>query len=207
MLFLIRSTFISKKIHQKRIGRGTQISGRGIPKNLKELEQSGGGLKAKGIVGKTGDLLMVIETGNVDVSEQAARGLLDQMYDSKNKWSAAGEQGAQLKRALEKSIKDKNSEGIKAILKALALTNDFKVVPLLIDGMYYEDDPEVQLEARKALCLISRKFNGFGKIYPEEATKEEWQAEIDRWVGWYKSVRPESAYEDDVDLLTSVEKK
>ncbi len=207
VLFLIRSTYISQKIHQKRIGRGTQISGRGIPKNLDELQQEGGGLKAKGIVGKTGDLLVAIETGNVDISERAARGLLDQMYDSKNKWSAAGEQGAQLKRALEKSIKSKNSEGIKAILKALALTNDFRVVPLLIDGMYYEDDPEVQLEARRALCLISRKFNGFGKIYPEEATKEEWQDEIDRWVAWYKAVRPESAYEDDVDLLTSVEKK
>ena len=60
---------------------------------------------------------------------------------------------------------------------------------------------EVQLAAHQALCLISRKFNGFGAIYPEEATLEEWKEEIERWKKWYRSVRPEASFEDEVDLV------
>ena len=47
---------------------------------------------------------------------------------------------------------------------------------------------------------MSRKFNGFGTIYPEEATKEQWEEEIARWREWYKKVRPEASFEDEVEV-------
>src|SRR5207244_4267214 len=155
VLFLVRSTYISRHIHVKRLGRGTLVSGRGIPANLAELEQVGGQFKAKAIRGKTGDLLQLIETGKPDQAEGAAEGLLKGMYTKK--WTAGGQDGDRLRRALEKGFETKNSAVIKAALKGLALTGDFRVVPLLIDGMYYEEDEEVMLAARDSLCLISRK--------------------------------------------------
>jgi hypothetical protein len=205
VLFLVRSTGISQKKHRDRlIGRGTQIAGHGLPRDLSEVSQRAGGIRSTGRTGSAGKLLVDIASGGPD-AERAAVGLDKQLYQ--HKWTTAGEQGAQLKRALDRSISERNSEGIKATLKALALTNDLRVVPLLIDGMYYEHDPEVQLQARKALCLISRKFNGFGSLYPDEATAAEWQQEIDRWVAWYRSVRPEAAYEDEPDMLASAGKR
>jgi hypothetical protein len=200
VLFLVRSTQVSVKIHQRRIGRGTLISGRGLPQNLAELEQTATGFKAKAIRGKTVDLLQMLETGKQDQLEGAAIGLIKQMYEDKEKWTAVSERADQLKKIYERGLKLKNAEMLKASMKGLALTGDYRVVPILIDGMYYEADPEVQLDARLALCKISRKFNGFGTIYPAEATKEEWEEEIARWKDWYRMVRPESAFEDDVEI-------
>ena len=101
-----------------------------------------------------------------------------------------------LVRQLAEGFETKDSVAIKSALRNLALTGNYRVVPLLIEGMYYEDDAEVQLAARDALCLISRKFHGFG--YPEEPTLEEWLEEIEKWKAWYRSVRPEAALEDDI---------
>ena len=196
VLFLIRSTHISVKIHQRRIGRGTLVSGRYLPQNLAELEQTATGFKPKAIKGKTGELLDKIETGKMEELQGAALGLVSQMYEKK--WTAVGEEGDRLKKMYEKGVKAKDPEVIIAALKLLARTGDYRVVPLLIDGMYYEDEPEVQLEARKSLCKISRKFNGFGTM--DEATKTEWEEEIQRWRDWYRTVRPEAAYEDDVEV-------
>jgi hypothetical protein len=198
VLFLVRSTKRSIDTHQKHIGRGTLVSGRGLPQNLADVEQTAGGFKAKAIRGKTGDLLQILETGQQEQLEGAAVGLIKQMYDDKDKWTAISDRADQLKKVYERGLKLQNAEMLKAAIKGLALTGDYRVVPILIDGMYYEDDPEVQLEARRALCKISRKFNGFGTIYPEEATAEEWMEEIERWSEWYRMVRPEAAYEDDV---------
>jgi hypothetical protein len=203
VLFLIRSTHISQKIHNRRLGRGTLISGRGLPKNLADMEQTAGGLKAKAVTGKIGDLLGKVESGKAEELEAVALGALAKIYEKK--WSAGGDEGDKLRKYYQRGVATKNPELIKFAMKALALSGDYRVVPLLIDGMYYEDDAEVQLAAHQALCLISRKFNGFGAIYPEEATLEEWKAEIDRWKNWYRSVRPEYVFEDDVDV--DVDKK
>jgi hypothetical protein len=200
VLFLIRSTKVSIRIHQKHIGRGTLVSGRGLPQNLADLEQTATGLKARAIRGKTGDLLQMLETGKQEHLEGAALGLIKQMYEDKEKWTAVSERADQLKKIYERGLKLKNPEMLRAALKGLALLGDYRVVPILIDGMYYEDDPLVQLEARLALCKISRKFNGFGTIYAGEATVEQWREEIERWKEWYRMVRPESVYEDDVEI-------
>src|SRR6185503_7768465 len=112
-------------------------------------------------------------------------GLVKQMYEDKEKWTAVSDRADQLKKVYARGLRLKNAEMLKAAIKGLALTADYRVVPILIDGMYYEDDAEVQLEARRALCKISRKFNGFGTIFPEEASREQWEEEIERWKDWY----------------------
>ncbi len=199
VLFLVRSTHISQRIHQRRLGRGTLISGRGLPTNLAELEQVGGGLKAKAVPGNIGKLMATVEGGQPEEIEAAARSAVQKVYEKK--WSAGGEEGDKLRKQYQKGLATKNSAVILLTLKQLALTGDYRVVPILIDGMYYEDDAEVQLAAHKSLCQISRKFNGFGAIYPEEASLEEWKAEIERWKQWYRAVRPEASFEDDIDLI------
>jgi hypothetical protein len=101
---------------------------------------------------------------------------------------------------LEKGYAAKDMDRIIAALKALARTHDLRVVPLLIDAMYYEDardeHRDVMLAARDALCLISRRFEPkyTGK------TVEDWETEIAKWKAWYRSVRPQADAEDDVPL-------
>lgn len=199
-LFLVRSTKVSVRIHQKRIGRGTLVSGRGLPPNLADLEQTATGFRAKAIRGNTGELLQILETGKQDQLDGAAIGLIKQMYQEKEKWTAVSEMADRYKKVYERGLKEKNAEVLKAAIKGLAFTGDYRVVPILIDAMYYEDDAEVQLSALRALCRISRKFNGFGIIYPEEATVDDWREEIERWKDWYRMVRPESAFEDEVEI-------
>jgi hypothetical protein len=196
ILFLLRSTAVSKKIHERRLGRGTLVSGRTLPQNLAELEQVGNQIKAKAIRGKAGDLLSIIETGNADVVEGAAEGILKQLYTKE--WKAMGNKGDALKKTFDKGVQTKNSAVIKASMKALAATGDYRVVPFLIEGLYYSDDSEVQMSARDSLCLISRKFDGFGQT--DFTSKEEWEAEINRWKKWYKQVRPDAEFEDDLDF-------
>jgi hypothetical protein len=191
-LFLIRSTHRSRLQHERRLGRGTLISGKGLPSNLQELEQEGGRLRQRAIRNKTTELLTMIETGTQ--VEGAARGLLAEMYTKK--WSAAGEEGDRLRKILQKGMREKKSEEIIVALRLLAVTGDYRVTPLLIDAMYYEEDEEVQLAARDALCLLSRRFPGSYK----GSTVEDWQKEIDAWKAWYLTVRPEAELEDEIEL-------
>ena len=97
---------------------------------------------------------------------------------------------------LDRAYATKDADTITALLKVLARTGDYRVVPFLIDAMHYEDDEDVQLAARGALCLISRRFE------PKYAgaTVEDWEAEIARWRTWYRSVRPQAEMDDDVVL-------
>ena len=104
--------------------------------------------------------------------------------------------------SLQDAYAGHDSRAVCDSLKALARTGDYRVVPILIDAMYCESDAEVLLAAHGALCVISRKFGGFGAS-PEEMTLKEWLDEIDRWKAWYRHVRPEAEFEDRDPLLSA----
>jgi len=191
ILFLVRSTYVSKKIHRRRLGRGTLVSGKGLPADLSKLEMIGGQLRAKAIPGKTGDLLAIIEKGNVELLEGAATGLIQKMY--RKEWKV-GEKDITI---VKKMIESDNPKVRRDGMKLLAATDDYRVVPLLIRGLYDENE-EVQLAALEALCKISRKFNGFG--WYAQPTDEKWAEEIEKWKQWYRMVRPQSQWEDEFEL-------
>jgi hypothetical protein len=81
-------------------------------------------------------------------------------------------------------------------LKDLAQTHELRVIPLLIDAMYYDADAAVQLAARDALGLISRRVEG-RYVGSSDA---DWEAEISKWIAWYRNVRPQADYDDDIVL-------
>jgi len=191
ILFLIRSTYVSKKIHRRRLGRGTLVSGKNLPADLTKFEMVGGQLRAKAIPGKTGDLLAIIEKGNVELLEGAAAGLIQKMY--RKEWKVGEKDITIIKKMIESDDPAVRRDG----MKLLAATDDYRVVPLLIRGMYDEDE-DVQLAALEGLCKISRKFNGFG--WYAEPTDEKWAEEIEKWKQWYRMVRPQSEWEDEFPL-------
>jgi hypothetical protein len=141
----------------------------------------------------------VFDTIDLEAAEQAGK-------DSKgitpgsNGWIVFGPKAAAHWKELERGYAAKDTDRIIAAIKSLARTHDLRVVPLLIDAMYYEDVGDehraVMLAARDALCLISRRFEPKYK----GTTVADWEAEIERWKAWYRSVRPQSDVEDDVVL-------
>jgi hypothetical protein len=100
-----------------------------------------------------------------------------------------------------------------AALWALGRCEDLSLCPLLIKALG-ERNLDVVIEARNALCILSRKPLGDGLAahpwddLPEDAPEQqkqaaakEWQAALkERWSAWYERVRPY----DQRDTLTEV---
>jgi hypothetical protein len=102
-------------------------------------------------------------------------------------------------KALQKGYEDGDTPLIIAALKGFAQTHDLRVVPILIDAMYYDADGRVQLAARDALALISRRVDG----RYTGSSAGDWETEITKWLAWYRSVRPLAEFDD---VLPSAQK-
>ena len=79
---------------------------------------------------------------------------------------------------LIKLSKDTRSEVRRTAFWALGRCNDLRVVPLLLKGLL-DTDVDASIEARNALCMLSRRPRGFGLLddvldkLPETAKDEE----------------------------------
>lgn len=141
--------------------------------------------------GRIRDLFVVDSAAAEKAGEESKR-----IKPSQRNWDALGPKAAGPWKELEKGYAAKESIRIIVALNDLALTHDVRVVPLLIDAMYYEDSERVMLAARESLCFISRRIEG---PYTG-ATADDWEKEIAKWKAWYRSVRPQADVEDDVVL-------
>jgi hypothetical protein len=182
VLFLVRSTMlIIKDGPPRNLGPGTLI--------VFDPNRLPGGNRSRD----------VFESLDADAADQAGKDSKE-IAPGGNGWIVFGPKAALYWKELEKGYATKDADRIIGALKSLARTHDLRVVPLLIDAMYYEDagdeDRTVMLAARDALRLISRRFE------PKYSGKtvEDWQAEIAKWKAWYRSVRPQAEVEDDVVL-------
>ena len=106
---------------------------------------------------------------------------------------------------LLKLAKDSRVDVRRTAFWALGRCNDLRVAPVLIQGLI-DADFDAAVEARNALCVLSRRPRGFGlpddliAKLPEGASQaekesafERWRDEdIRRWREWYQSVRPYS---------------
>ncbi len=201
VLCLVRSTRTSiEDVRKRLLSKGTLY----YPGDLDELIRGASKLRYKPVRGPGGRIIDIVVSLDPDLGDEWI-GLDKVLEPGRPATSADGppsppeERRDVLRRVLEKGYLANDSLIIKTALRGLAITGDYRVVPLLVDAMYYESESgDVQLAARRALCMISRKPNGFG--YSKKPSREEWAEEIDKWKAWYRTVRPQGDVEDDVVL-------
>ena len=181
VLFLIRST---QKILNKSLAEGLMISGRGLPKSLKNAKLVNGQLVVEQTKTAVGDLLNMLD------DESAEK--IDALADNPNALLVTGEVDAKAAQRLRQFVRS-GSPGVRRIaVRTLGRTGDLDNVPTLLFAMT-DPDKEVVRRARDALRFISRRFEGFGlqDRYPDDESynKARYGAR-DKWRNWYLSIRP-----------------
>ena len=191
ILYYIRANnIIVKKIKEKRLGAGNLLGGRGLPKNLGDITVAGGKIVVRPMNGAVEGMLKVLEDPKAENADSALAGLVTE-YEKRGARALV-----LLKDRFRKLLTDKDP-GIRRVAAwALPRTGDLDVIPTLIAGLR-DDDPEVMVEIRNGLQLLSRKVEGFGP--PTGATPEQRQDAMRQWREWYNSVRPidQAAEQDD----------
>ena len=207
ILFMTRATEklvpVSQQVARVRAATfagGLQEGGRGLPKDLAKVDKQGGQLSEKKLPDTELDKVLA-ELGDPksDRVEAAQKALVDAIQVGQRQ-ELIGQKPLLLKLA-----KDSRVEVRRTAFWALGRCNDLLVAPVLIKGL--EDaDYDAAVEARNALCVLSRRPRGFGlpddvdaKLAADstpaekEAAFEKWRDnDLRKWREWYQSVRPYS---------------
>ena len=207
ILFLTRATEklvpVSQQVARVRAatyGGGLLEGGRGLPKDLGKVDKQGGQLSEKKLPDTELDKVLA-ELGDPksDRVEAAQKALVDAIQVGQRQ-ELIGQKSLLLKLA-----KDSRVEVRRTAFWALGRCNDLLVAPALIKGL--EDvDYDAAVEARNALCVLSRRPRGFGlpsdldatftadsTPAEKEAAFEKWRdKDLRHWREWYQSVRPYS---------------
>jgi hypothetical protein len=191
ILFLVKSTAKSvQRIQVKKLGAGTLVGGRGLPKDLTSMTVAGGRVLARPMNGAVEGMLSVLEDPRAQNADSALAGLVAR-YQS---------EGPDLLRPLKdrfQKLQRDPDPGVRAVAAwALARTADLDVVPLLINALSDPDEGVVS-EARTGLQLLGRKFDGLGP--PPNGTPEQKQAAAKAWRDWFAETRPGGLSDDDSD--------
>ena len=180
-------------------GGGLLAGGRGLPTNMTNVEAKDGNIKVKKLATPLDQLLAELENPKSEKVESAQAAILDAVALGQR------EQLIGQKDLLLKLAKDRRVDVRRTAFWALGRCNDLKVAPILIEGLS-DPDFDAAVEARNALCVLSRRPRGFGlpddviaklpsdASQPEkESAFEKWRDDdIRRWRQWYQSVRPYS---------------
>lgn len=215
ILFLGRATFkILGETPAMMIGEGLLRGGRGLPDDLSSIiEGKDGSIKRKKISGPIDELLSeLMSPKNLEVPA-VQEAIVEQIQIGDRKQWLKPERRKQLLRMANHP----KAEVRRVAVWALGHTGNIDVVSVLMKALEKDPDLDVAIEARNALCFLSRKPQGFGlpahpqERFPEGATKEQrlriiaqWREQaVDRWKKWYFSVRP-YAERDDLQETPSV---
>ncbi|QDT21557.1 HEAT repeat domain-containing protein [Gimesia chilikensis] len=199
IIFLAKATVktIDRKYKPDPVGSGLLAGGRGLPKNLAEVQMRNGKVESKTLSGDLSELLAQLEdpaTADLDTTQET----LVETITIGNR-----EDLIKQKDRVLKLIDARSPDVRRTAVWALARTNDFRMAPYLIRSLK-DPDLSVRIEARNGLCTLSRKIRGLGMPedpladVPEDLTKEErviiadqWADEATRrWQKWYNSVKP-----------------
>ena len=188
VLFVTRSTAKTlRKIQVRRLGSGTLIGGRGLPRDLSSISVAGGHVVARPMDGAIEGMLAVLEDPRVDDASSALAGLVAR-YQT---------EGPKALRPFEdrfRKLLTDPDQGVRRVAAwSLARTADLAMAPPLIDALKDPDDAVVG-EARAGLQLLSRKIEGFGPA--PGATPEQKAEAIAKWRDWYESIRSVAAAAD-----------
>jgi hypothetical protein len=190
-MFLIKAT--AKMLNRqrrpdKRFGGGLLVGGRGLPENLQEVQLDKGGVSVRKMKGAVDELLAELENVSGQRVESAQASLVETVM-TENPEALIGQ-----KERLLRLLNDRRLEVRRTAYWALGRTNDYRVVPVLIDGLL-DKEVSVAIEAYRALQYISKR-KGLGTLPDEPADADRTQA-VAAWKKWYQSVRP---YEERDDL-------
>ena len=182
VLFLTKSTAKSlKRIEIRRLGSGTLVGGRGLPRDLSQVSVAGGKMIARPMDGAVEGMLAALEDPRVEDAGAALAGLV----------ARYGVEGpAALRPQIDRFRKllTNPDQGVRRVgAWGLARTGELAIVPDLINALKDSDEGVVK-EARLGLQLLSRMIDGYG---PAAGASPVAKAEaIAQWRTWYESIRP-----------------
>ncbi len=181
VLFLTKATAKTlRKIQVRRLGAGTLIGGRGLPKDLSSISVAGGHVVARPMDGAIEGMLAVLEDPRVDDAASALAGLV-------GRYQVEGPRALRPFADRFRKLLTDPDPGVRRVAAwSLARTADLAMVSPLIDALRDPDDGVVG-EARSGLQLLSRKIEGFGPA--PGATPEQKAEAVARWRDWYESIR------------------
>ncbi len=189
LLFLTKSTAKSiKRVSIKRLGAGTLVGGRYLPKDLTSMTVAGGKIMSRPMNGAVEGMLAVLEDPRAQTADTAVSGLIERYL----------REGPDVLRPFKdrfrKLLTDRDPGMRQVAAWALSRTADLDVVPDLIGALV---DPEENVVAAAALGLqlLSRKLEGLGP--PTPSTPDQRKAAAKAWRAWYDSIRPLNADADD----------
>ena len=182
ILFTTKSTAKTlKRIEVKRLGAGTLLGGRGLPKDLSSMTVAGGKVVSRPMNGAVEGMLAVLEDPRAQDADAALAGLVAN-YQTRGPAVLKPH-----KDRLRRLLVDRDPGLRRVAAWGLARTGDLDVVPALI-GAIRDPDDDVVGEARRGLQLLSRKIDGLGP--PSPSTPEQRLEASRHWRAWYDSIRP-----------------
>jgi hypothetical protein len=184
MLFMTKSTAKTlQRIQIKRLGAGTLLGGRELPKDLSSMTIAGGRVVSRPMNGAIEGMLAILEDPRAEQADAAVAGMVERYYKE------GPEALRPYKSRFRRMLSDRDPGVRRVAAWALAHTGELNVAPLLIDALAApNEDEEVVGAARLGLQLLSRKVAGPGP--PSPSTPEERQTAARQWRAWYNAIRP-----------------
>ena len=194
LLYYMKST---DQILKKMYGLGQQLADRGNPFGDKKKKEP---TELDRLIADIANMdFDELDETPVEVADEIVRSVLS--IDDPEKLVGQEDQ-------LKSLMKHPNDKVRSAAVWALGRTADFKLVPLMLDGIR-DNSVDVNIEAIQALRFIARRPQGFGETLspfaslgtdeqiknasPEERLRlaTPWREKaLKDWAGWYFSVRP-----------------
>ena len=128
ILFIVKSTAKTmKRIQIQRLGAGTLLGGRELPKDLNSMTVAGGRVVSRPMNGAIEGMLAALEDPRADQADAAVAGMVDRYYRE------GPDALRPYKVRFRKMLLDRDP-GVRSVAAwALAHTGDMDVVPLLIE--------------------------------------------------------------------------
>lgn len=216
VLFLTRSTAKLLGVPVESLGDGLLRGGTGLPDDLSSIgEGKDGKIKKRKISGPIDELLAELQKPQTDLDvPELQKAIVKKIQLGDRKQWLKPEKRKQLLSMAEHPKPEVRTVAI----WALGRTGNIDIVTIIMNALEKDPDLIVAIEARNALCWLSRKPKGFGLAndprtdLPPNASKAQKEAAIDkwrseavsRWKKWYLSVRP---YDERDDLKDTPDAK
>jgi hypothetical protein len=197
ILFLVKATkrSIQKIEIRARLGAGTLLGGRGLPKDLSSVTVAQGRMVVRPMNGAVEGMLKVLEDPRAENADSALAGMVE-------RYQAGGSAVLRpYKDRFRKLLADPDPGVRRVAAWGLGRTGDLDVVPALVAALKHPlEDDSVVVEARTALQFLSRKIDGFGPAVPATPAQREEAAQ--KWLAWYNGIRPiDQTSQDDTVFL------
>ena len=192
MLFLLRST---QKSIRARLGEGTLLGGRGLPRNLLGPSLRNGQVVVDQVRTKVDELLSMIDDGNEATLDELARDPSQLVVEKVDENSA---------RRLQQLVRGGEPEVRLLAVRALGRTGNLDYVPTLLYALT-DPDRRIVLEARDGLRFISRNFKGYGP--PDDFTDTQRFEAVAAWKNWYRSLRPTAVSNSNLEILITTTRR